>query len=217
MSLAQVSIRWPGTSPPAWRDMPIITTPRLLSGAFPATRSERLPKDRGTPVTGTSPPAWIGPHRPYPRPRLLRRISACAKRTASTSARTCCGTAHLRWRGADVEALQVQSGGNGTSPQARSGLGEYAVGETQRRNISACAERTAGECSGCQRRTEHLRVCGADITDTCRAALRTGTSPPARSGPFAACAFVGSLLCRYQGACGSVPGAAVWHRLDCSR
>jgi len=28
---------------------------------------------------------------------------------------------------------------------------------------------------------------------------------------------VGSLLCRYQGACGSVPGAAVWHRLDCSR
>ena len=89
---------------------------------------------------------------------------------------------HLRVCGADERHSLVVEVREGSSPRVRSGHGvdglEHGVGGI----ISACAERTIRYPEWIRVRTDHLRVCGADLHHPIDPAGHAGSSPRVRSG-----------------------------------
>ena len=92
-------------------------------------------------------------------------ISACAEQTTIRLMIGGNSTDHLRVCGADLAEARPGDIATGSSPRVRSrhGLGRRRT--SLRRIISACAEQTPYPCTTPTTTWDHLRVCGADVSN----------------------------------------------------
>ena len=114
--------------------------------------------------------------------RLRGIISACAERTVAGIFKTCIRQDHLRVCGADEDTVTDYPGPVGSSPRVRSGRGEVVDDGDGLGIISACAERTCSATATATCMRDHLRVCGADLSNDFDVVVLVGSSPRVRSG-----------------------------------
>ncbi len=131
---------------------------------------------------GSSPQARSGPHMLPCHWRRVRLISAGAERTAMVDLLSACCGAHLRRRGADIDAGRVDLLAGGSSPQARSGRPAWWPAVRLVGLISAGAERTPRSEATRTPNRAHLRRRGADRVELSDYRASAGSSPQARSG-----------------------------------
>ena len=176
-----------------------------VCGADTWRRCRPTPR-RGSPPRVRSRLAFDGPR------RLLAGItSACAEQTENASVEIGDRTDHLRVCGADVLHNHLQVGQLGSPPRVRSrrlcrrGQG-VAAGIT-----SACAEQTRRSHDRMNSCWDHLRVCGADLVESCELDAVPGSPPRVRSRPFQPCLYV--YHDRITSACAEQTGIRTYGRL----
>ena len=110
-----------------------------------------------------------------------RIISACAEQTDSEEPKTELPGDHLRVCGADSRLFGCQFRVSGSSPRVRSRRAPNRYPTAQTGIISACAEQTRPQAARRAAIRDHLRVCGADRTESRQGQRNQGSSPRVRS------------------------------------
>ena len=110
-------------------------------------------------------------------------ISACAEQTLAANSLISAEKDHLRVCGADCALAVVVELPLGSSPRVRSRLLHDDIPTRIGGIISACAEQTVQQATGACSAEDHLRVCGADVTEDVENHVFLGSSPRVRSRP----------------------------------
>ena len=109
--------------------------------------------------------------------------SACAEQTPPSHA-NCSATAdHLRVCGADGIMNRTKSCPMGSPPRVRSRRASHSCAMFHVGITSACAEQTATCRVSASAISDHLRVCGADGSESFDLNVNTGSPPRVRSRP----------------------------------
>ena len=107
--------------------------------------------------------------------------SACAEQTLFFGTSPVLDTDHLRVCGADAFAAILSAVTAGSPPRVRSRPPRARTRPMRARITSACAEQTNSAAGyGCTR-SDHLRVCGADLYVYIPMSVRSGSPPRVRS------------------------------------
>ena len=107
--------------------------------------------------------------------------SACAEQTPSASRDRLCLRDHLRVCGADGDRPGRSRRHEGSPPRVRSRHHVPLFFCSSAGITSACAEQTRHLQRQCCGREDHLRVCGADVTEQSGKAVGNGSPPRVRS------------------------------------
>ena len=107
--------------------------------------------------------------------------SACAEQTTSETDTAAHDGDHLRVCGADMVAISLGVTVRGSPPRVRSRRRSHRLCERWPGITSACAEQTAGRPGADPARTDHLRVCGADLERLVQRLDLAGSPPRVRS------------------------------------
>ncbi len=117
------------------------------------------------------------------RPESARTgiTSACAEQTCQPAGLAEAAGDHLRVCGADARPLRSLRPLTGSPPRVRSRRRSGHQGRLPGRITSACAEQTSTAPMAAAWTGDHLRVCGADVSDDFQVTVESGSPPRVRS------------------------------------